>query len=58
MPFITNDLSTGQFTPATDFHFPYPFRHGSVLPITTAERERLTSSWNREDPGITDRHRP
>ena len=43
MPFVSHDLSTGQFTPATDFHFPYPFRHGSVLPITTAERERLRS---------------
>lgn len=43
--FISNDLSTGQFTPATDFHFPYPFRHGSVLPITTAERERLKSAY-------------
>lgn len=43
MPFITHDLSTGQFTPATDFRFPYPFRHGSVLPITTAERKRLQS---------------
>lgn len=46
MPFISNDLSTGQFTPATGFSFPYPFRHGSVLPITTAERERLESAYS------------
>lgn len=45
MPFLTQDLRTGQFTPARDFHFPYPFRHGSVLPITTAERERLKSAY-------------
>lgn len=45
MPFLTHDLSTGQFTPATGFHFPYPFRHGSVLRITTAERERLKSAY-------------
>lgn len=45
MPFISHDLGTGQFTPAPDFHFPYPFRHGSVLPITTAERERLKAGY-------------
>lgn len=45
MPFISQDLSTGQFTPTSDFHFPYPFRHGSVLPITNAERERLKSAY-------------
>jgi hypothetical protein len=45
MPFVTNDLSTGQFTPAKGFHFPYPFRHGSVLSITTAERERLRAAY-------------
>lgn len=43
MPFITHDLSSGEFTPAADVHFPYPFRHGSVLPITAAEVARLTS---------------
>ena len=46
MPFLSNDLSTGQFTLATDFHFPYPFRHGSVLPITTAERKRLEAAYS------------
>jgi hypothetical protein len=45
MPFVSNGLRTGQFTPATDFHFPYPFRHGSVLPITTDELERLKSAY-------------
>jgi hypothetical protein len=52
VPFVSNDLSTGQFTPATDFHFPYPFRHGSVLPITTAERKRLQSAYpDPQEPG-------
>lgn len=44
MPFISHDLSTGQFTAAADFHFPYSFRHGSVMPITAAELERLKSA--------------
>ena len=57
MPFISNDLSTGQFTPATDFHFPYRFRHGSVLPITTAERERLKSAYpDPQKTGSTIQH--
>jgi hypothetical protein len=51
MPFLTDDLSSGKFTPATNFHFPYPFRHGSVIPITTAERERLKSVYpNAQKP--------
>ncbi len=52
MPFLTEDLSTGKFTPATNFHFPYPFRHGSVLPITAVERERLKAAYpNVQKPG-------
>jgi hypothetical protein len=45
MPFVSSDLSAGQFAPATGFRFPYAFRHGSVLPITAAERERLKSAY-------------
>ena len=45
MPFISHDLSTGQFTPTKDFRFPYPLRHGSVLPITAEELERLKSAY-------------
>lgn len=45
-PSIGHDLGSGQFVPATDFHFPCPFRHGSVLPITTVERKRLTSTYS------------
>ncbi len=52
MPFVSQDLSTGKFTPAKDFRFPYPFRHGAVLPITTAERERLKATYSQsEKPG-------
>ena len=45
VPFLTRDLGTGRFTPATGFHFPYPFRHGSVLAVTAAERDRLKSAY-------------
>ena len=45
VPFLTRDLGTGRFTPATGFHFPYPFRHGSVLAVTATERDRLKSAY-------------
>lgn len=41
MAFVSTNLGSGQFTPVTDFHFPYPFRHGSVLAITANELQRL-----------------
>jgi len=40
---ISHDLSRGQFTPIANFEFPFPFRHGSVLPVTAGEYERLKS---------------
>lgn len=45
MPFTSNAPKAGQFARASDFRFPYPFRHGSVLPITKAEMERLKSAY-------------
>jgi hypothetical protein len=45
MPFVSREPGTGHFTPATDFQFPYPFRHGSVLTISAAERERLQAAF-------------
>lgn len=49
-PFTTTDLAAGQFEPAGDFSFPFPFRHGSVLPLTASEVERLA---NAETIGVT-----
>ena len=44
-PFVTDDLSGGQFKPGEDFKFPFHFRHGSVLPITKAEMAHLINTW-------------
>jgi Glycosyl hydrolases family 43 len=44
-PFLNHDLASGQFTPASDFSFPFRFRHGSVLPVTAAEYERLQTRY-------------
>ena len=47
MPYLSTDLSTGQFTAAPDFSFPYAFRHGSVVSITKAEMERVKAAYSR-----------
>lgn len=45
MPFVSHDPGIGQFAPGTGFRFPYPLRHGSVLPITKEELERIKSAY-------------
>jgi hypothetical protein len=49
-PFITHDLAGGQFTAAEGFTFPHRFRHGSVLPVTAAEYQRLESAYKKAAP--------
>ncbi|MCA9259489.1 MAG: glycoside hydrolase family 43 protein [Planctomycetales bacterium] len=40
-PFVTANLGSGQFTPGEGFSFPFRFRHGSVLPVSSEEYETL-----------------
>ena len=66
-PYVTRDLSRGQFAAAGEFKFPFRFRHGTVLPLTAAEYSRLKTAFvptapaaapqpildgNRADPDI------
>ena len=44
-PFVTSDLAGGQFAAGEDFLFPFPTRHGSVLPVTADELARLKSTY-------------
>ena len=44
-PFITEDLSAGEFKPGPDFSFPFRFRHGSILPVSAAESDRLQTAF-------------
>lgn len=44
-PFLCSGLATGKFDPTPDFVFPFRFRHGSVLPLTEAEYERVKSAF-------------
>ncbi len=45
-PFVTTDLANGAFTSASDFNFgSLKFRHGTVMPITTAEYNALLAQY-------------
>lgn len=47
-PFVTHDLASGQFEPAANFTFPFRFRHGSVLPLSSEEYRRVEAAYRRE----------
>ncbi len=50
-PYVTHDLASGRFEPASGFRFPFPFRHGSVLPLSAEEIVRLRAAYgNRGTP--------
>lgn len=44
-PFLTEDLDSGIVTPQEGFNTPDPFRHGTVMPITEEEYERLVKRY-------------
>jgi hypothetical protein len=44
-PFLSRNLAEGQFTAAPNFNLPYRLRHGSVLPLTAAEYQRLRQAF-------------
>jgi hypothetical protein len=45
VPFETDDLAGGQWTPSTDYRLPEDPCHGVVLPITADEHRRLAKAW-------------
>lgn len=44
-PFITDDISVGNFTSAADFSFDTTYRHGTVMPITLSEYNSLLKTY-------------
>lgn len=44
-PYVSNDLAGGQFNQAADFSFPFRFRHGSILPVSAEEYQRLEVAY-------------
>ena len=45
IPFETTDLASGVWTPSTSYDLPAKPRHGTVLPVTQAEYDRLLSTY-------------
>lgn len=43
--FTTTDLASGEFTASDEARFPFPFRHGSVLPLSAEEYQRVKSAY-------------
>lgn len=46
VPFTTTDLDTRQWTPVSGYTMPGRPRHGTVLPVTQAEYDRLLQRWS------------
>jgi len=44
-PFVTGDLSKGNFQPGEGFVFPFKFRHGTVLPVSEEEYQRIEKAF-------------
>lgn len=48
VPFVAESLESGKFVRSDAvFHFPYGFKHGTILPITEEEYERIRSNYSR-----------
>ncbi|MEW2118822.1 family 43 glycosylhydrolase [Streptomyces sp. NPDC005474] len=45
IPFESTDLASGVWTPSTNYDLPSRPRHGTVLPVTQAEYDRLLSTY-------------
>ncbi|MER5216984.1 family 43 glycosylhydrolase [Streptomyces sp. NPDC002838] len=45
IPFETTDLDSGVWTPSTGYDLPSKPRHGTVLPVTQAEYDRLLRAY-------------
>jgi len=46
-PFVSEDLSSGQFKAGEGFDFPFRFRHGCALPISASEYERIEKAFDQ-----------
>ena len=46
-PFLTHDISKGDFKAVADFKFPFRFRHGAVLPISDAQLKALKDAYGK-----------
>jgi beta-xylosidase len=50
VPFSTTDLDSGVWTPETNYSLPSRPRHGTVLPVTKAEHDRIAATYEEPAP--------
>ena len=46
-PYVSQNLASGKFEPGEGFSFPFPFRHGAVLPLSAEELAGLQLAYRR-----------
>ncbi|MBX9366505.1 family 43 glycosylhydrolase [Streptomyces sp. WAC04114] len=54
VPFETTDLASGQWTPSTNYQLPASPRHGTVLPVTQQEYDRLLAAYPSTSTSVVD----
>ncbi|MGW0333962.1 family 43 glycosylhydrolase [Streptomyces sp. NPDC003011] len=54
VPFETTDLDSGKWTMSTDYQLPASPRHGTVLPVTQAEYDRLLAAYPSTPASVVD----
>ncbi|MFF7738471.1 family 43 glycosylhydrolase [Streptomyces sp. NPDC007984] len=54
VPFETTDLASGKWTPSTNYQLPASPRHGTVLPVTQQEYDRLLAAYPAASTSVVD----
>lgn len=54
VPFETTDLDSGKWTMSTNYQLPASPRHGTVMPVTQAEYDRLLSAYPVTGTSVVD----
>ncbi|MFD9328312.1 family 43 glycosylhydrolase [Streptomyces sp. NPDC060065] len=54
VPFETTDLDSGDWTMSTDYQLPASPRHGTVMPVTQAEYDRLMAAYPVSPTSVVD----
>ncbi|MBG0856298.1 family 43 glycosylhydrolase [Streptomyces spinoverrucosus] len=54
LPFETTDLDSGRWTPSTNYQLPASPRHGTVIPVTQQQYDRLLAAYPVSPASIVD----
>ncbi|WP_149824135.1 family 43 glycosylhydrolase [Streptomyces tailanensis] len=54
LPFETTDLDSGKWTPSTNYQLPASPRHGTVIPVTQEEYDRLLAAYPVSPTSVVD----